>query len=112
MSLATLLTDTVTITPRSQDVTEDEYGDPVLEAAESFTSSARVQVGESEEYLEGENRVDYDALAFLPAGTVIGHLDRVDYAGDAYEVAGYPRPQKAPRGEHHIEVPLSRIVGG
>ena len=51
--------------------------------------------------------------AFLPAGTIIGHLDRVGFLSQIFQVNGEPHHVYNPRTRtvSHIECALTVVVG-
>lgn len=111
MSLAGLMTYTVTILRRSTS-TQDEYGDPVSTYTTAGTTPAWIEQTGTREQLIGENRVLSDWLLILPVGTVLAPYDRILHDGKTFEVVGEPALAASPNAaSRHVEAPL-RIVEG
>lgn len=66
--------------------------------------------GEAENALDRDQQMA-DATVFLPAGTDITALDRVQIDGVTYQVTGTPSPPFTPLGAHHIEADLKVVKG-
>lgn len=116
MTLGTLFTTAVTVTPRAADVVEDDYGDEVLVGGTPANYLGRLEQFHTErgslESLDGQDRVETNYTLYLPAGAAIGPLDMVTVDSVAYEVQGRPAVQSSPSGPHHIVATLRRIEGG
>jgi len=66
--------------------------------------------GESENALDRDQQMA-DATVYLPPGTPITGLSRVQIDGVTYQVTGQPSPPFTPRGAHHIEADLKVVKG-
>lgn len=69
--------------------------------------------GESENDADRDQQIA-DATLYLPKGTAITALSRVQIDGDTtttYQVIGPPSPPFTPRGAHHLELDLKVVKG-
>ena len=62
-----------------------------------------------------ECQVDRDTVVadwrvFLPSDATISPFDRIEADGKTFEVWGDPVEQRSPRGVHHLEVRLKRVI--
>lgn len=121
MSLDGLLTQTATVTPRTQDdAHEDEDGNAPILNGTPVDYPCRLEqlgfggfgTGSSTELLNDQDRVTTALTLYLPPDAVVGPLDAVDVEGAHYEVMGDPAVQRGPEGPHHIVVALRLIEGG
>ena len=115
MSLATLLTDPVTLQTRATatDSRGDTYSTWTAGATVSgrLTPASTVGAGSSER-LAGQDQIVVDWLLLLPAGTPLGPYDRVvDAAGRRWDVVGAPVHASSPRGPHHVEAHVRWVEG-
>lgn len=118
MSLASLMTDEVTVVTRS--VTgEDSTGDPVEEWTESATVAAWVEQrglgirsSLSVEELGGRDTVTADWLVIVPVGTEVEPYDRLIHGERTFEVVGLPADAPTPAGTHHLELSCRWVEGG
>lgn len=111
MSLAGLMTYTVTILRRST-TAQDEYGDPVGTFTSAGDSPAWIEQTQTREVLLGRDRVTADWLVVLPVGTVLEPYDRIVHDGMTFEVIGAPWLAASPvTGSRHREA-LLRFVEG
>lgn len=106
MTLATLLTQTVTVTTRSTSGTDD-YGNPVDTWGTPVQYRARVEPEASSETSGDANVSSEEWRLVLPADAVIGPSSRVEYDGATFEVIGKPFHHPTPRGVSHIEARLA-----
>lgn len=110
MSLAGLLCHEVTIVRPT--TTVDRYGDAVKgTTGRSWRTLARVvQINRTEDHDGREARVT-SWLLYLPAGTDVVALDRVQWDGLTFEVDGVPNRAPDRRQEHHVECNLTITEG-
>lgn len=108
MSLAGLLTETVTVVRYSP--TTDAYGNTVPGAEARTSYPGRLEQLAADEIVRDRDTVITDWKAFLPAGTDITAYDRIEARGNLFEVVGLPNEHRTPRGPHHIEVQLRWVV--
>lgn len=107
MSFATLLVHDVYVVTATLDT--DDYNNAVPQWGVTATRTASkawvTQVGTSE---DRNDRQTPDArwVCFLPAGTVVSFVNRIEWGDYAFEVDGLPHQAWTPAGEHHIQVPL------
>lgn len=113
MSLARLLTQPLTIStivPAGVDTYGNEvtgaYGAPVAVRGYLAQSS-------STEFTTDRDTVVGQWVAYLPASTSIGHLDRVSFDGQTFEVDGEPERVYNPRRKFiaYIEARLKVVEG-
>lgn len=113
MSLTALMVHDVTLVRAG--TTTSRYGDSVKDwsAAERTSSKAWVAQRDRSENLDGREAQDRTFIVYLPAGTDVTGLDRVEWADLTLEVVGPPNRAWSPklRGEHHIELD-ARVVEG
>lgn len=108
MSLATLLTESVTVVRYAE--ATDEYGDEERGTPTSTVYPGRLEQLSSEEVLRNEDTVLADWRLFLPATADITAYDVVQARGLSFEVVGLPNEQRAPWGIHHVEARLKVVV--
>ena len=78
-----------TVTVHTAGVGVDEYGNPTPSAFTSADVAGDVQPVTTDETRSGIDAVDTDEVRFLfPAGSVVTSSDRLEVAGDSYEVFG------------------------
>lgn len=104
MTLATLLTETATVTSYAD--TTDEYGNVIPGTGTPVDWPARLEQLGTEEIIRDEDTILADWRIFLPANATITPYDTVDARGLHFTVFGYPNEQRAPWGLHHLEVRL------
>lgn len=113
MTLAALLTQTVSIVTAGNATTVDAEGNPARAAAATTTSAARlereVSLADRAETSGGPVESMSKWLLLLPPTAVLGQRDQVVADGVTYEVDGPPVVQRTPSGPHHIEARL-RLV--
>ena len=112
MSLATLAVRDVTIL--SPGSVLDARGDTVESWEDATSTAAKGWLGrtaEAETPSPGRDPLRSEwTLRFL-AGTPIDGRCRVEIDGEMFEVQGDPNRAWTPRGEHHVRVPLRKVVG-
>jgi hypothetical protein len=118
MSFESSLIHTVRISTPEQDDDEDSanrYGDPAYDWEPDFTEgpdiAALVQQDDSEELTVGQDTRITKYLVFLPAGTAINALSRVQWKGVEHEIDGDPERLDGATGEHHVEAYM-KVVNG
>jgi hypothetical protein len=95
--------------------TTSRYGDEIRDwsAAERTTVKGWVAQRDRSENVDGREAQDRTFIVYLPAGTDVTGLDRVEALGLTLEVVGPPNRAWSPRlrGEHHVELD-GRVVTG
>ena len=77
------------VTVHSAGVGVDEYGNPIPSAFTSATARGDMQPVTTAEVNDGLARVDTDEVRFFfPPGTVVESTDRLECAGETFEVVG------------------------
>lgn len=107
MSFAGLLVHNVWIVTPAE--SEDDYGNTVYDwgaAASRTASDAWITQLATSENSDDRQTPAAQWVAFLPAGTAVSFIDRIEWDDRAFEVDGLPLEAWTPRGEHHIQVPL------
>lgn len=109
--IESLLVRDVTIT--SPTVTTDRNGSrqETFTGATPRSAKGWLHQTSASEVIEGRDGELSMWVLYLPAGTTIGAHDRVTVSGSTFEVDAPPLPAWTPRGEHHLEVRLRRMVG-
>lgn len=79
--------------------------------ATTSTAKGWLHQTSSSEPIEGRDGELSLWVLYLPAGTDVDAHDRVTVLGLTFEVDAPPLPAWTPRGEHHLEVRLRRMVG-
>lgn len=118
--LAGLLTQTATVTPRTQSSTQDEYGDPLLVEGTPVHYPCFLQQrgftglrgAASVEETDAQDRTITRLVLYLPGWAVITHLDKVTVGAQSYEVTGEPATEYSLSGPDHIVVDLVMVQGG
>ena len=111
MTITTLFCHEVRILRAS--TTTDRYGNAakVWTSPRRRTSKARVvQRSRSEDNDSREARVT-GWVCYLPAGTDVTALDRIQWGDLTYEIKGVPNRAFDRHQEHHIELDLSLVEG-
>lgn len=109
MSLARLFTQTVTVVSRTFDAV-DAYGNPQPGTEMSTDYPAWLEALSSQEVIRDRDTIVADWRLFLPPDAAVTPFDRVESAGRTFEVQGDPIERRTPRGTHHVEVKLRRVV--
>lgn len=109
MSIADLLTRTVTIVRRSDSGNTDDYGNAIPAETTTDTVGELQQQQRNEPGDQGETSDTRWAL-FLPAGTEIGTSDTVTVDGQAFEMVGDPWTVRDPEtgSDSHLECTVRR----
>jgi hypothetical protein len=108
MTLAHLLNQPLTIQTMGG-TTTDEYGNTVLApAGDPVPGVGLLDQKDTIEFLNGRQTVVTKWKAFLPAGTVIGATDYINFDAQKFQVDGEPWPVYNPRTRQvsHIECTL------
>ena len=105
-----LLTDTITI-QSMEDGTGDRYGTPVRESVLDTVVKARVEPVDSTELVGRETSVNLARAFFNDPGVAVRSRDQVVWQGDTFEIEGIPAVLKTPRGVHHVELTMRKVVG-
>lgn len=112
MSLESLMTDLVVIVHPAETV--DRRGDSIKDWDNAIRTEVDAWCPELTADEDNERReagVTY-RLLYLPAGTDIERVDRVEFDADTYEVEGIPNHAHRPgRGVHHIQVRIKGVKG-
>lgn len=85
---------------------DDSYRQPLSVWSETATV-AFVQPKRSAEIVDRDITAQLDAVAFLPADTVIDHDDQLVHGTRTYEVVGPPKAHYTPAGLSHLTVDLA-----
>lgn len=109
MSLAQLLSDTVTVVHVAYDAA-DAYGDVQAGSTTSETVGGRLEALSSDELVRDREVIVADWRVFLPADVSVGPFDQIQAAGKTFDVWGDPIRRHTPRGTHHQEVRLRRVT--
>lgn len=111
MSLATLLTQTVTLLRFSAGV-EDDYGNVTESWTPAGTVKCRLEQRASREVTQDRQTVVSDWVMYCPPTVVIGEQDRIaDGYGRTFEVVGAPAMQSSPTRDVYVEVSLRHVSG-
>lgn len=108
MQGVTVTLTTVTVNGR------DGYGnDATITSTRDVTGCAFVPQQTSES-TQGAEEVIANAKLYLPAGTVVGHLDRIEYNGVTYQVQGNSSAWVSPftASQSPVMVDLREVSGG
>jgi len=113
VSLVSLMVHDVTLVRAG--TTESRYGDDVKSWGDATrtTSKGWVSQRDRSEDLDSREAQVTGWVLFLPAGTDITGLDRVEWEDLTFEVDGPTNPAWSPRlnAVHHIEINLRRVEG-
>lgn len=92
---------------------KDAYGDDLPTAGTATNVLGYLEQESSVEHLDDRDTVVSRWIAYLPAGTQIGKLDRVTFSSQSFEVDGSPELKWNPRSRsvHHIECALVVVDG-
>lgn len=108
MSLAALLSDTITLVHVTYD-SVDAYGDAQAGTTTSEVVPARLEAMSSDELIRDRDVIVADWRVFLPPDVTVGPFDQIQSAGRTFDVWGDPIRRHSPRGTHHLEVRLRRV---
>lgn len=91
----------------------DRYGNAAKDWAAATRTAVKGWVAPTGSSELGDQREAQTTtrVAFLDPAVDVAALDRVEYRGTTYEVAGDPAVARAPRGAHHLEVNLVVVKG-
>lgn len=94
--------------------TRDAYGNAVPVFATPDPTTGFITFTQSTERLNDRDVVVTMRECYLRAGTVVGPLDRIVYAGQTFEVDGEPERVWNPRtaSESHVRARLATVTGG
>lgn len=112
MSFEALLSRPVRIHHRARVQDFDGYGNPIDVEETVIVARAHLEQMTTTETEVGQDTTGATWSMFLPAGTLIDALDRIEVPdrGLLFEVEGLPsRPWRPSTGEHHVEVRLQLI---
>lgn len=105
--------DTITILRAS--LVDDAYGNQVPDwstPVSTAVTGCRLQPERAGEYVLDREAVTTRWRLFAPAGTDLRATDRVEHAGEVYEVDGDPQRWPSPTGRlAHVEALLRRTEG-
>lgn len=106
-----LMTLDATITRLTRGATADRYGDPD-DDEETVVVKCWLEQTRRTEDTTSQDLQDTTWDLYLPAGTAIAGSDRIEVAGDSYELFGPPWEAISPRTAQatHIEATLKRTV--
>jgi hypothetical protein len=109
-----ILTDTMTIVRAPLAAGYGNARTPDWDNATRTTVRGCVQPEGSSEQTGGQDRVATTHRVFLPATADVVATDRIEWGSGTYEVEGEPQrwPNPLGGGIHHIELTMSRTVGG
>ena len=91
----------------------DRYGN----VGKSWASGTRLEVRgritqrRREENRDGRETGVTEWVVYLPPGTPVSTLDRIEWEGLAFEVNGVPHRAFGRHQEHHIELHVDRVEG-
>jgi hypothetical protein len=110
VSLATLLTETVTILRHTVGA-EDVFGDETSTFTSVGDYAARLEQRSAQEVTRDRQTVVSDWALYLEPTTVLSELDRItDRFGRTFEVVASAM-QSTPRGDHHLVAALVHVEG-
>jgi head-tail adaptor len=109
VSLLSLLIHDVTLQTPTR--TENRYGDAAKTSWTVETVKAWISQSSRTEDSEGREAAVSSWVLYVDADTTVSTDMRVVWRGLTFEVDGPPLPAWTPRGEHHQEVTLRRVVG-
>jgi hypothetical protein len=110
MSLATLLTEPVTIQTASSGAV-DVFNDATTDYSAGTEVLGRLEQRSAQEVTEGRDTLVSDWVLYLHPDVVVGGRDRVvDQYMRTFEVVGPPIMQRSPRGPHHLQVNLRHVA--
>lgn len=111
MSILRLMTQPLTV-QTVEGTTTDEYGDTVpTPAGDPVPMFGFLEQKDTIEYLNDRQTVVSKWKAFLPATTVIGPMDYINFDSQKFQVDGEPEHLWNPRTKsvHHIECKLTVV---
>lgn len=111
VSLAGLMTRTLTVTNRTQSGTTGRTNVPGWVDAASFDVQCYFEQNKAIEDVTGRQTQIVDGFAVVGPGVRISPSARVQVDGVVYEVIGKPNQVHTPSGEHHVEVMLENVEG-
>lgn len=90
----------------------DGYGQPTVDWTDTTTTEVRgyMQPVSQREITDGRAAQIGDWLLLTNELEITG-ADRITWGGDTFEVIGPPARWDSPRGPHHAELLLRRVVG-
>jgi head-tail adaptor len=94
--------------------TEDRYGNDAKDWSSSprrRTVRARVAQRSRSEVGDGREARVTGWVCYLPAGTQVTALDRIEWDGQTFEIKGVPNRAFDRHQEHHLELDLERCDG-
>jgi hypothetical protein len=110
MSLATLLSQTVTIVRSSQAAASvDAEGNSSVTPA-SIQYAGLIQQQNTTEIRVGPDTFISNHRLFLAPDALVDQRDQVSEGGRTFEVIGMPDIVRTPRGAHHLEVNLREVI--
>jgi hypothetical protein len=113
VSITTLMVHDVTLVRAG--TAESRYGDDVKDwtDAERTASKGWVAQRARTEDVDSREAQVHDYVVYLPAGTDVTGLDRVEWDDRTFEVVGPPNQAWSPlrRGEHHVELDVRLVEG-
>lgn len=111
MTITTLFCHEVRILRAS--TTTDRYGNDqkVWTSPRRRTSRARVAQRSRAEDNDGREARVTDWVCYLPAGTDVSALDRIQWGDQTFEIKGVPNRAFDRHSEHHLELDLERVDG-
>lgn len=111
MSIHNLLIHEITVVVPAW--TEDRYGNREKDwtNATRFTTAGRM-AQRSRTEIRGHQETDVtDWICYLGPDAAVGPLDRLEWNGNTYEIAGQPNYAYGRHSLHHVEVPCDRVEG-
>lgn len=111
MSLDAFMTQPVTIVRAAPG--DNGYGGnaPDWDNADRTAATAWLTSTSSSEVTDGRDALVSNWKIYLPAGTDLLGLDRIESGDDTFEVVGIPSRAATPAGEHHVEAVLQLVQG-
>jgi head-tail adaptor len=94
---------------------ESRYGDDVKDWSDTTRTDSKGWVAQRArtEDVDGREAQVHDHVVYLPAGTDVTGLDRVEWDDRTFEVVGPVNRAWSPlrRGEHHVELDVRLVEG-
>lgn len=109
MSLRSLLVHDVTVITASD--TTDGNGFTKKAWTTGSTIKGWISQQSSTEVRDGREAQVSTWVLFVESPNTVEGVDRVSWSGVTFDVDGAPRHAWTPRGEHHVEVPLTVVDG-
>lgn len=112
MSYEGLLTQTATITSRTQTGAEDDRNVPTWTTSVTHGVRCLIQQASSDEDNIDRETASQTATGFFAVGTELDVSDEIEVDGSIYEVIGPVDSEWQPRlsSVHHIEVKLREVI--